>query len=148
VFVGDAFHWFDPMAAGSELARVIRPGGAALIGFTDWDGPFQPALPAAAIDLMHAVSARSGATGLGKWQSGTWQVGFSDRDFTTLEHRSIPFSHETDRGGVIAYYLSMSTIAARPESERADFEARMRELVPESTYRVRLRAETYSARRR
>src|SRR5206468_1735725 len=147
-YVADAFHWFDPKAAVDELARVLRPGGAVVVAFTDWDGPFEPALPKVAIDLMLAVSARTGSTGMAKWKSGAWQAGLSDHSFTPFEHRSISFVHETDRDGAIAYYLSMSTIAARPEPERAEFATRMRELVPEDTYRVRLRAETYTSRRR
>ncbi len=27
VTVGQAWHWFDPMAAGAEIARVLTPGG-------------------------------------------------------------------------------------------------------------------------
>ncbi|HEY1969157.1 MAG TPA: class I SAM-dependent methyltransferase [Pseudonocardia sp.] len=37
VLVGQAFHWFDPDAAGLEIGRVLRPGGvlAALWNYDD-----------------------------------------------------------------------------------------------------------------
>ena len=48
---------------------------------------------------------------------------------------------------VIAYYLSMSTVAARPEPERDDLAATLRELLPDAEHRVRVRVLTYRAER-
>jgi SAM-dependent methyltransferase len=41
VFAGQAFHWFDPLVAGPEFVRVLRPGGvvALLWNVRNSDGP-------------------------------------------------------------------------------------------------------------
>jgi ubiquinone/menaquinone biosynthesis C-methylase UbiE len=31
ITVGQAFHWFDPVAAREEFTRVLRPGGTAVL---------------------------------------------------------------------------------------------------------------------
>lgn len=36
VAAGQCWHWFDPLAAAREFARVTRPGGRALIAHFDW----------------------------------------------------------------------------------------------------------------
>ena len=52
VFVGEAFHWFDPAAAIPELVRVLRPrGGVAVVGTHWWET--EPPLPDAALELLH-----------------------------------------------------------------------------------------------
>src|SRR5262249_52135426 len=51
VFVGEAFHWFDPAAAIPELARVLRPrGGLAIVHVHWWET--EPPLPDAALELL------------------------------------------------------------------------------------------------
>lgn len=55
VTVGQAWHWFDPVTAGPEIARVLRPGGQlALIWNTrDISDPFIAALA----DIVEASPA-------------------------------------------------------------------------------------------
>jgi SAM-dependent methyltransferase len=51
VFVGEAFHWFDPAAAIPDLARVLRPGGGLAIISTHW-WETEPPLPDAALEAL------------------------------------------------------------------------------------------------
>jgi SAM-dependent methyltransferase len=146
-FVADAFHWFDAAAAARELGRVVRPGGTVVIAFALFDGGFKPDLPREAVDAVRTVSRRTGSTGAPKIESGEWQAGFDDVPFGPLEEREVGFEHPADRDGVVAYYLSMSTVAARPQSEREQLAATLRTLLPETSYRVRVRALVYRARR-
>jgi len=147
VFVADAFHWFDAAAAARELARVLRPGGTLVIVFAHFDGGFRPELRPEASDAVRRVSRRTGRTGAPKVESGEWKAGFADAPFGKLEEGEVAFEHETDRDGVVAYYLSMSTVAARPQFERDELAAKLRELLPPTEHRVRVRAVTHRARR-
>jgi SAM-dependent methyltransferase len=145
--VAEAFHWFDSRQAVGELARVLRPGGSLTVLFTVWDTSFVPGLPPAAEEAVTDVGMRTGPTGGPKWMSGDWKAGFDGAPFEPLEERDIPFEHVTDRDGVIAYYLSISSIAARPHAERDDLAAQLRTLVPSGEHRLALSARLYRARR-
>jgi SAM-dependent methyltransferase len=146
-FVAEAFHWFDSAAAARELARVVRPGGILVLTFTVWDRPFEPVLPPEAVEAIRATSRRTGTTGTPKIESGEWRTGFAVAPFGELEERDILFEHKADSDGVIAYYLSMSTIAARSQAERDELAATLRRLVPKTEHRVCVRARTYRAER-
>ena len=147
-FVADAFHWFDARLAVAELARVLRPGGTLTLLFTAWDGAFEPAPPPEAIDAIRTVSRRTGSTGLPRVESGAWRSGFVDAPFGELADDEVPFTHVAGRDGVIAYYLSMSTIAARPQTERDELAATLRRLLPDAPHRLCLRARRHRTRRR
>jgi SAM-dependent methyltransferase len=147
-FVADAFHWFDAPRAVAELARVLRPGGTLTLLFTAWDGSFEPGPPPAALDAVRTVSRRTGRTGLPRVESGAWRGGFAGAPFGDLVDDEVPFTHRTDRDGVIAYYLSMSTIAARPQAERDDLATTLRGLLPDVPHRLRVRARRHRTRRR
>lgn len=95
-FVAEAFHWFDSLAAAHELARVVRPGGTVVIAFTDWEAPFDPAIPASAIQLVQEASDRTGSTGMAKWKAGGWMAGLSRRAVRADRASSDPL-HPRDR---------------------------------------------------
>lgn len=78
VTVGQAWHWFDPAAAGPEIARVLVPGGRlGLIWNTrDSSHPFVAALaevmgPSPA-ELMVDAEAVAQAPGFGPFERRRW----------------------------------------------------------------------------
>jgi SAM-dependent methyltransferase len=146
-FVAEAFHWFDTRRAVAELARVLRQGGALVVLFNDWDAPYDPPLPEEAIEAINEVGSRTGPAGRPKVETGEWRRGFDGAPFMPLEQREVPHVDVTDRDGVIAYYLSISSIAARPQAERDELRRELRRLLPETTYTLRLRAEVWSTHR-
>lgn len=146
-FVADAFHWFDPKAAVAELGRVIEPRGTLLVMFATWNGTREPELPVEAGDAIEKVSQRTGETGAPRFQRGDWRSGFERSPFGEFEERNVPFTHTASRDQVVAYYLSMSTVAARPETEREVLGTHLRQLLPDQTYHLRLRAEIYRTNR-
>jgi SAM-dependent methyltransferase len=147
-FVAEAFHWFDAAPATAELARVLRPGGTLVVCFNNWDAPYQPPLSDGAHAAIEEVAARTGPAGRPKVEAGAWREGLEDASFTSLAYREIPHVDRTDRDGVIAYYLSISSIAARAQEERDELRAKLERIVPETEYTLRLRAEVWTARRR
>lgn len=146
-FVADAFHWFNSAAAATELARVLRPGGTLVVMFAVWDGTWHPPLPAAAGEAVEVVSRRTGEAGAAKFKRGDWRAGFAGAPFSPFVEREVTFSHKAVRANVIAYYLSMSTIAARPDHERRDLAAELTKILPDAEYRLNLRAETHRTTR-
>lgn len=148
VLVGEAFHWFDPERATAEIARVLRPGGALVLAFNMWDGPFEPPIPEEARATLDAAFERGGRPGAVRVRSGAWKRGFDGSPFTPLEERKIPHEHVTDKGGVIAYYLSVSSMAWLPQGEREALRASLTRLLCETTYRLGICTHVFRARRR
>lgn len=107
VTVAQAFHWFEPARALSEIARVLRPSGhLALV----WNHP----------DCSVG------------WVAELWSAILSGDEPREVERPSLDppfqqaetatFSHEQrlDRDGLLALVASRSYVAVLPQEQRAD----------------------------
>jgi len=148
VFVAEAFHWFDSDAAVAEIARVLRPGGTLVVCFNEWRSPYEPAIGEAAHEAIESRAAKLPPPGGPKVASGEWRRGFdSVALFTPLEERALDHVWETDREGVAAYYVSISSLAQLPPDEREAVRAELLDLLPATIYRLALTARRFSAQR-
>jgi SAM-dependent methyltransferase len=143
VVVGQAFHWFDPVAGGREIARVLRPGGllAALWNSEDarveWVSSYHLAADSSGrVPGVPQGSDRSELPGLGLFEL----AGRREFDYTrrlTVErlinelatHSWALVSTEAERDGVFErireYFASRSELVA----EDGTLELPMRTLV-------------------
>jgi SAM-dependent methyltransferase len=134
VFVGEAFHWFDPTAAIPELVRVLRPrGGLAIISTHWWET--EPPLPDEALEALGEPYERFRPQRRPPWDDALFAPQFE------------PLSHERDDeeltvalDELLTLYSTTSSLAALPEEERAALFARARPLLADS-YRLPLRHE-------
>jgi len=145
VFVAEAFHWFDSKAAVLEIARVLRAHGTLVVSFNEWLEPWD--LPEAARTAIEKRAAKVPPAGAPKVASGEWMKGFEGAPFAALEERSLPHVWETDRQGVAAYYVSISSIAQLPPDEREALRGELVEVLPDARYRLQLAAKVFSTRR-
>ncbi len=74
VSAGQCWHWFDRPRAGAEVARLLKPGGRAVLAYLDWL-PLPGTLVEATERLILAVNPQ--------WQ-GAGGTGFHPRDLTDL----------------------------------------------------------------
>jgi SAM-dependent methyltransferase len=145
VFVADAFHWFDPAAALVEVARVLRPGGGLVLLWNIPTGGWDPRLPVAARELTRAAIARGGEPGGPRLERGEWREPFAASPFEQLHHETVSHDVVRDRDGMVANFMSISSIAGLPAGDREALRAELRELLPEADYRQRLRTDVYWA---
>jgi SAM-dependent methyltransferase len=120
-FSADAFHWFDPDAAASELHRVLRPrGGVALM----WHLPNWSSNPPDWVVRLGSVldAARSEHPGFTGDQG---RAGFDRHGgFEPFVHESVSFAFPTDRERLLANVESISYVAAHAERDRMLSEVR------------------------
>jgi SAM-dependent methyltransferase len=146
VFVAEAFHWFDSAAAVAEIARVLRVGGAVVVCFNDY-GPYEPRIGDAASAALEERWSRLPPPGGPRVQSGAWKLGFEDQPFTPLAERAIEHELVTDREGVAAYYVSVSSMGSLPEADRLALRADLVDALADVPYRLPLTARVFTARR-
>lgn len=136
VFVGEAFHWFDPEPAVAELARVLRArGGVALMGNQWWES--DPPLPERAAELLRVPFVASGrADAVETWRDAFVQHG----GFEPLCDETFASEVHVEADTLLALYETTSSIASLAESDRAELITQVRPLLS-GPYRLPVRVE-------
>ncbi|MGK7752333.1 MULTISPECIES: class I SAM-dependent methyltransferase [unclassified Roseovarius] len=122
VAAGQSWHWFDRSAAAAEVARLLRPGGRAVIAHFDWL-PLKGNVVAAteALILRHNPDW-AGAHGSGIYPA--WLTDLAQAGFTALESASFDlcqrYTHAAWRGRIRA---SAGVAASLDAAATARFDA-------------------------
>jgi SAM-dependent methyltransferase len=140
IFVGEAFHWFDPAAAIPELARVLRPRGGLVIVSTHW-WETEPPLPDAALQLLSEPWERSQPQ-----RRPPWDDAFVGPPFEPLRYDRDDDELTVGPDELLTLYSTTSSLAALPGEERDALFARVRPHLGDS-YRLPLRHELTWTRR-
>jgi cyclopropane fatty-acyl-phospholipid synthase-like methyltransferase len=146
VFSAEAFHWFATSETVAELERVLAPRGGVAIFWNIPQEDREPQLSEEAERVIDDAFRRGGAPGLPRVLSGEWRTCFEGSRFGELREERVDRWIVTDRAHWIANLLSVSSIAALAEDERAAFAARLRELCPDVDYRGLVRTVAYWTR--
>jgi SAM-dependent methyltransferase len=134
VFVGEAFHWFDPQAAIPELERVLRPRGGLAIVSTHW-WETEPPLPDGALQVLSEPWERSQPL-----RRAPWDDAFDGSPFEPLHYERADDELTADVDTLLTLYSTTSSLAALPPEERASLFERVRPLL-DGPYRLPLRHE-------
>jgi SAM-dependent methyltransferase len=134
VFVGEAFHWFDPQAAIPELERVLRSRGGLAIVSTHW-WETEPPLPDAALQVLSEPWERSQPL-----RRAPWDDAFDGSPFEQLRYERADDELTVDDETLLTLYSTTSSLAALPPEERASLFERVRPLLA-GPYRLPLRHE-------
>jgi ubiquinone/menaquinone biosynthesis C-methylase UbiE len=146
VFVGEAFHWFEGPAALAEIARVLRPRGGLALLWNEGVKPIEPPVGEEADRVADEAIQRGGAPGGPRYRSGAWKEAFATAPFDELREEHLEYETGIDRDALVAYVLSISSVASLSAEERAAVGARLRELVEPREYRRFQRADLYWTR--
>jgi len=134
VFVGEAFHWFDPAAAIGELARVLRQRGGLAIFWTHW-WETEPPLPERALEQLREPYQRFAAQ-----RNPPWDNRFDDSPFEPLQYERLTESIVVEPDELLEMYSTTSSLAAISREEREAIFAKVRPLLAGS-YRLPLKHE-------
>ena len=140
VFAAEAFHKFDHEAALSEIARVLRPGGALVLMWNIPAGPWEPALGAAEELLTERGPSADEVTydpldldGPHYW-TGRWREALADSAFDQHREAHVPNPQTLDRDGLVAFFASMGWLADLPDAERLPLIEAVRSLLTADEY--------------
>jgi SAM-dependent methyltransferase len=134
VFVGEAFHWFDPEAAIPEIARVLRPrGGLAAVNTHWWET--EPPLRDEALELLGEPYQRSLPQ-----RRPPWHDAFGPVPFEALRLERAEEEITVDPDELLTLYSTTSALALMDPEERSDLFVRVRPLLA-GPYRLPLKHE-------
>ncbi len=123
VVVAQAYHWFEPVAATAEVARVLRPGGAVALIWNRRDEDVAWMRGFTEILDVHAGDAP-------RYKHGTWRRGYDGNPaFAPLELRTWPHTGAAGRDVIRARVASMSFVAAMDDEPRAGLLAQIDDLL-------------------
>jgi SAM-dependent methyltransferase len=123
VVAAQAYHWFEPVAATAEVARVLRPGGAVALVWNRRDERVGWMRGFSAILDAHAGDAP-------RYKHGTWRLGFDGNPaFAPLELRTFTHAGAPGRGVIRDRVASMSFVAALDAAPRAELLAQIEHLL-------------------
>ena len=133
VFVAQAIHWFANDAAIAEIARVLRPGGvlAVLRNEVDGEAPLPDAYRARIDELFEDATFSPAG-----WRGAVARGPFGQLTVASVEHEQV-----SDREDVLAFALSLSLIAHRPDAERLRLMEDLGAVLPEGEYRFAMRTD-------
>lgn len=124
VVCAQAFHWFATRETLTEVARVLRPGGA--FGLV-WNIPDECVPWVAALE---AILRPYESTAPYAYRRGTWRSVFPDERFSKLQMTEYQHSHVgTVQRVIIERAMSLSYVAGLPPRERAELVARIESLL-------------------
>jgi ubiquinone/menaquinone biosynthesis C-methylase UbiE len=146
VFVAEAFHWFASPEVVAELARVLRPRGGLVLLWNLQEGDVEPSLPAEADQAIEEAVARGGKPGGAKVTAGAWREPLAAA-FEELRESHVDRDELVSRDELIAWILSISSVASQSDEARRELAERLRELVPDEPHRRFFRTDLYWTRR-
>jgi SAM-dependent methyltransferase len=127
VFVGEAFHWFDPPRALPEIARVLRPGGGLALMWNvglpqDDEQPWRRDVVERVKDVYYHPQGRRvpAATGNAPSDQTDWRSGPGWERYEPLEERTFEHVQRMTAGDYVAFVNSWSYVGIMDPEPRAE----------------------------